>query len=254
MNRNRLYDIYARMERIIAPKLKYSQYLYEETLQAALQPGAVWLDLGCGHHVLPLWRGQEEESLVRKAGKVVGLDYDWPSLQKHRSIRNRVRGDISLLPFPDETFNLVTANMVVEHLEKPAIQFREVLRVLKPGGVFIFHTPNALGYTTVAARMVPGFLKGGLIRILDGRPSEDVFKTHYMANRGPQIEQLAREVGFSIAKIRFIVSSAKFAVIAPLAFFELFLIRALMTNPLERARTNLIVSLAKPAAPNPIDS
>ena len=246
MDRKIFYDIYAKLQRVIAPTLKYSQYLYEERLREVLQPSAAWLDLGCGHRVLPLWREAEERALVQKAGIVIGLDYDWPSLLKHRSIRNRVRGDISSLPFPNETFDLVSANMVVEHLEKPAIQFREVFRVLKPGGIFIFHTPNAFGYTTIAARMIPEFLKGGLIRILDGRPSSDVFKTHYKANTESQIVELARQIGFDGVRIRFIVSAAKFAVVPPLAFFELFFIRALMTHPLRKARTNLIVTLAKP--------
>ncbi len=249
MKRERLYAIYAKIERRITPGLRYSQYFYEDALRDSIRESSSWLDLGCGHRVLPVWREKEEQSLVRTAGFVVALDCDWPSLLKHRSIQNRVCGDISHLPFRDNTFDVVSANMVVEHLEKPEVQFREIHRVLKPGGIFIFHTPNASGYTTVAARMVPEFAKVGLIRVLDGRPARDVFKTHYRANTESQIRRVAQKSGLDVVKIRFIASSAKFAVIVPLAFLELFWIRLLLTDTFRRLRTNLIVLLQKPSAP-----
>jgi ubiquinone/menaquinone biosynthesis C-methylase UbiE len=249
MNREPLYEIYAKIERRIIPGLRYSQYLYEDALRDSLRPNSSWLDLGCGHRVLPVWREKEEQSLVRVVQRAVGLDYDWPSLLKHRSIQMRVRGDISHLPFSDNSFDVVTANMVVEHLEEPAAQFREIRRVLKPTGMFIFHTPNANGYTTVAARMVPEFMKSGLIQMLDGRPAEDVFETHYRANTASQIRKLANENGLDVVKIRFIATTAKFAVIAPIAFLELLWIRLLLTRAFRPLRTNLIVTLRKPFAP-----
>jgi ubiquinone/menaquinone biosynthesis C-methylase UbiE len=246
MNRSAFYRIYGKIERQIAPQLKYSQDLYHKALCQNLRAGARWLDIGCGHHILPLWRGNEESKLVARAQIVVGFDYDWTSLLKHRSIDLKVRGDISALPFDNETFDFVTANMVVEHLEHPEIQFREIHRVLKPGGVFLFHTPNAYGYTTVLARIVPEAVKAQLIKLLDGRPPEDVFKTHYQANTESRISRIAQQTAFEVLNVGFIASSAKFAVIAPLACFELVWIRLLLTRPLRRLRTNLIVTLSKP--------
>src|SRR4030095_86368 len=122
----------------------HSQTLYEKVLHSHVTPETKWLDLGCGHHVLPVWREEEERRLVAGCGMLVGMDYDLPSLKKHRSISLRVRGNINRLPFPDSFFDLVTANMVVEHLADPVEQFCEINRVLKPGGRFLFHTPNTL--------------------------------------------------------------------------------------------------------------
>ncbi len=101
-----------------------------------------WLDIGCGHHILPPWQAKQEQELVAKCSKITGIDAEVNSLVKHRSITRIVAGNISKLPFRDSTFNLVTANMVIEHLDDPESQFREILRVLKPGGTFILHTPN----------------------------------------------------------------------------------------------------------------
>lgn len=178
-----LYKIYWSVERIIAPRLKYSQYLYTNVLESHLSPNIKWLDLGCGHQILSLWRSQREKHLVGNCKMlVVGLDYDLHSLKKHKTIVLRVRGDISKLPFKASAFDLVTSNMVVEHLDSPEIQFKEINRILKPGGTFLFHTPNALSYTTIMSRLVPKKLKDKLVYILEGRKEEDVFDTYYRAN------------------------------------------------------------------------
>lgn len=245
MNRSRLYQTYDRIQRLIVPGLRYSQEFYEERLREVLSRNTWWLDIGCGHQVLPPWREQQEKSLVQEAEFVVGFDYDWASLLKHRSIHLRVRGKISALSFKDESFDLVTANMVVEHLAEPELQFREIHRILRPGGLFLFHTPNAYGYTTLFARLIPEFMKGRLIQLLDGRGGEDVFKTYYRANTESQIRRLAQQTGFEIDKLRLVASSAKFAVIAPLAFFELFWIRLLLRPEFRPLRTNLVVTLEK---------
>jgi len=233
------------MERLIVPKLQYSQSVYEEVLGAAIKEEIRWLDLGCGHQVLPPWRFEQERKLIGRAGTVVGLDADWPSIEKHRSIRLRLVGGISMLPFRASTFDLVTANMVVEHLDNPELQFREVQRVLKPGGIFVFHTPNARGYPTLLARLLPESLKKSLIRVLQSRRGDDVFRTYYRANTEADISRLAGITGFDSPEIRLIVSSAELAVIPPFALLELLWIRVLLTKTFRRLRTNLIVILEK---------
>lgn len=45
------------------------------------------------------------------------------------------------LPFPDETFDLVIANQVFEHIAEPSSALREIHRVLKKGGSFVAAFP-----------------------------------------------------------------------------------------------------------------
>lgn len=46
------------------------------------------------------------------------------------------------LPFDDDSLDLVVSIETVEHLENPMHFEREVARILKPGGIFIFSMPN----------------------------------------------------------------------------------------------------------------
>ncbi len=242
-------NFYGGARRLIAPGLQYSQNLYEDVLKEYVIEGTEWLDLGCGHQILPGWRAEAEKRLVEKCRMVVGVDYSLGSLKNHENISLRIRGDITKLPFRDNSFGLVTANMVVEHLDDPATQFQEINRILKPGGIFIFHTPNNLGHATIMARMVPGALKDKLAYILDGRKEEDVFETHYKANTRKEIDDVARRTGFEVLKTKMLVSDAIFAIIPPLAVLELIWIRALMTEPLKRFRTTIISILKKQSEP-----
>jgi SAM-dependent methyltransferase len=243
-----LYRAYRSMQRRIAPRLRYSQCLYEEALQRHVGRDTKWLDLGCGHQVLPRWRSVEEKRLVETCKKVVGVDFDLPSLKNHRHISLRARVDIARLPLKESAFDLVTANMVVEHLSDPDVQFREVWRVLEPDGLFIFHTPNALGYVAMLARMVPDTIKRKLVRLLDGRPAEDVFPAFYRANTRGRITRLARAVGFEVEDLKMVASDAVFEIIPPLAAIELLWLRILLTKPFRALRPAIIAVMRKTRA------
>ena len=244
--RDRQLQTYWTLRSVLAPTLRFCQYVYEDVLFENVKPDSRWLDLGCGHHVLPTWRATAERRLVGNCGLIVGLDYDFLSLRRHPTVSCRVRGDVTRLPFADRSFDLVTANMVVEHLDQPADQFREVHRVLRPGGRFIFHTPNAHSYFVAMRRLTPPKLKDGLVRLLDGRAPEDVFPVRYKANSRGKIDRYARLTGFNVLKTKMVASDAIFAVIPPLAALELLWIRILMTKPMRAFRTNIIAILERP--------
>lgn len=244
--RKTLYDIYWSAERLIVPRLKNCQVVYEEVLQSYVNPEVAWLDLGCGHNILRVWRSEGERNLVRSCRRVVGLDADLDSLRRHQSIRSRVVGDIGRLPFSEGEFNLATANMVVEHLDEPARQFTEVNRVLARGGLFVFHTPNLRGYSTVMARLLPDRIKPGLATLIEGRAGHDVFKTHYRANTVEAIQKVAKVSGFEVMQVKLIATTAGLAAVPPLFLPELVWIRLLLTEKLAHLRPNLIAILRKP--------
>ena len=81
MDRRYLETINWKLRATVAPGLTYSQDRYESTLNANCMTNLRWLDLGCGHQILPSWRKKQEESLLAEAGLVVGIDYDFYSLR-----------------------------------------------------------------------------------------------------------------------------------------------------------------------------
>jgi len=235
-----------KLQHWITPGLRYSQASFEDKLRQYLPKSQRWLDLGCGHRLLSEWRHEAEEQLVASVPLAVGIDADFDAIRRHRTLTTLCLGDISKLPFASQSFDLVTANMVVEHLNDPSTQFAEVARILSPGGRFVFHTPNAQSYIIGAARLMPEPLKKTLARVLEGRVAEDVYPTHYLANRGPAIERIAAASGFDVEQIDFVASAPVFGVIPPLAAIELLWIRQLQRrSSLAKYRTTLICVLRK---------
>lgn len=231
------------LERFLTPGLQYSQQSYEAELQSAVTEETDWLDLGCGHQVLPDWRSREERALLGRCRSIVGIDYDLPSLRAHPYLSNRIKGDASALPLRARSFDLVTANMVVEHLTDPVQQFIEVARVLKPGGRFLFHTMNVSGYYVVLSRHLPQKMKNRMAWILQRRAEKDVFPTHYRVNSKKRIQEVAAASGLQVETIRLIESTPQMRICPPLVLVELLWIRFIRHPRMEGLRTNLIAIL-----------
>jgi len=112
------------------------------------------LDVGCGD-------GEQLKQYVRDDTFGCGLDID---LDKIKSINNNnsncfVCSDAQNLPFKDETFDLVTATEVIEHLPDHNRFLGEVHRVLKPNGFLFLSTPNQLQISALIMKIVE-FIKG----------------------------------------------------------------------------------------------
>jgi ubiquinone/menaquinone biosynthesis C-methylase UbiE len=242
-----LYRLYWRIEQVIAPGLRYSQDSYEDALSELINSHTVWLDIGCGHHVLPEWRANAERELVSRASYVAGIDLDSASIAKHRTITFTWVGSVDCLPFPDNSFNLITANMVVEHFAAPCRAFAEIRRTLAPGGVFLFHTPNVNVYPALVNKHLPNGLKKIAAKVLEGRESEDVYPAYYRCNSERTIIETADRSGLDVKQIRHIPTTATFGRILPIAALELLWIRTTMRESLAHYRSNILGYLCKAA-------
>lgn len=100
------------------------------------------LDVGCG-------TGNMINNLVDVCHKVTGLDIsrDMLSVALSNHLEERddvhlVRGRAANIPFPDDTFDIVTAYSFLHHLPSFSGPISEMARVLKPKGVlYIDHEP-----------------------------------------------------------------------------------------------------------------
>ncbi|HLG80765.1 MAG TPA: class I SAM-dependent methyltransferase [Bradyrhizobium sp.] len=98
--------------------------------------GRTVLEIGCG-------TGLNTEHLAQFASHVVGLDFSQGMLAVARQRLQGIpvdlrRHDLSIpLPLADASLDLVLESLVLEHIENLASLFREVARVLKPGGLLL---------------------------------------------------------------------------------------------------------------------
>ncbi len=93
------------------------------------------LDVGCG-------TGANLEMLSR-FGVPEGVDVSADALAfcRARGLTNLIEGAAEDLPYPDQTFDLVTGLDLVEHLDSDLAGLREMHRVLRPGGRVLLFVP-----------------------------------------------------------------------------------------------------------------
>ena len=87
------------------------------TVRDHLPPGGRLLDVGCGSADLPAFL------LSRLPGppRAVGLDVKVAHLQAAPRGLRRVVGDVRRLPFPDRSFDVVTASLFLHHFDAPEL-------------------------------------------------------------------------------------------------------------------------------------
>lgn len=105
--------------------------------------GARVLDLGCGIgltlgilvQVFPKTIGCEVEEGITKAAK------EFSKNNFNKKVRVVTYNGVKI-PFPDNSFDIVTSIEVIEHTDKPEVMLKEIRRVLKPDGILHITTAN----------------------------------------------------------------------------------------------------------------
>lgn len=134
------------------------------------------LDLGAGG-------GRHAFEAFRRGAHVVALDYNGVELPDVRSLFAAMRGsgdcppgttaavargDACCLPFPDESFDRIIASEVFEHVPDDRAAYRELARILRPGGTMALtvpsHVPERICWALSDEYHAP-FVAGGHVRI-----------------------------------------------------------------------------------------
>lgn len=147
----------------------------KETVKALIEhlppvQGRLCLELGCG-------TGLTSHFLRQQGGTWVSADFERDHVRSARLlVEDRVLqiGERSV-PFRDASFDVVAAINFLEHIEDDETFFAEMVRVLKPGGDFLFMAPKGEhGRPGFALKRVLGFTadQEGFGHARDGYPPE----------------------------------------------------------------------------------
>lgn len=163
------------------------------------------LDIGCGQGIGRSIKLQEE--IAAKAGEYWGLEPDESVKAPEGLFHNYQHALMETAILPQNYFDLVYSSMVMEHVEHPEPFLAAVNRCLKPGGVYLFLTPNERS-------LVPKITKWCRILKLDElalrvvRPSEAIDEYHYPVqfrfNSPKVIDKFATRMGFNSPEYAFV--------------------------------------------------
>ena len=109
-----------------------------------------WLDVGCGYGYLV--KEAREFSVGGMSIQSFGVDISKYAISKSDAKQWLTRGDTCNLPFKDETFDVVSAFHIVEHLPRPIDALKEYYRVLNVNGLLIMITPVSYTHLTLPTK------------------------------------------------------------------------------------------------------
>jgi SAM-dependent methyltransferase len=115
-----------------------------------LKSGASLLDIGCGPGTITA-----ELATLVTPGRVTALEVTADALDLARAeIAGRgldtvgfAVGDVHALDFPDDSFDVVHAHQVLQHVGDPVTALREMRRVTKPGGIVAVRDSDYAAFT-----------------------------------------------------------------------------------------------------------
>jgi len=204
-----------------------------------------------GGRILEIGAGPANKTSEFLSGFVhlVGVDVS-EELRRNAALVVRCLSDAARLPFREGSFDGCVSNYVIEHLREPEKHLREVARVLRPGGVYCFRTPNLWHYVTLSSRLLPYRLHlewANWLRDLDG--AHDPYPVYYRMNTARAILRAAGAAGLAPVEIEQIEAEPYYGRRHAALFYPMMLYERLVnaSRRLAPLRMNLLAALAKTA-------
>jgi SAM-dependent methyltransferase len=170
--------------------------IFEREVDDRLRPDHVLLDAGCGRTapILGKYRGRARRLI---GVDLVDFDPTIQGLELHHS-------DLGALPLESGSVDVIMARSVMEHVTDPASVYREMYRVLKPGGHVVFLTANLWDYASLIAAVVPNRFHPWIVSKTEGRAEHDVFPVAYRTNTRGAVDRWSAGAGFEVLSFRYL--------------------------------------------------
>ena len=197
---------------------------YAAVLSKLVEEGCSWADVGCGRRILGR-RDELAKMLATRAGYVLGIDPD-DNIADNELITEAYQGPVEACP-TKRTFDLVTLNMVAEHIADPQKAINRIASLTKPDGLVLLFTPNKWSPMSIFAKLTPLWVHHYFKRILWNTEERDTFPVQYKLNTRMDLARHFEGAGFKEVFFRYLDDCRTFNKFRVLNFVELVIWRAL---------------------------
>lgn len=214
---------------------------FHQLCSAVIPLGGEILEIGSGP-------SNPTSDYLSSLGQLQGIDMD-PDIRTNDALRAAHVLTDDGYPFPDNTFDACVSNYVIEHVADPRQHLREVMRVLKPNGVYVFRAPNRFYYVSVVSHLTPYWFHKLVANRLRNLPadSHDPYPTQYKFNTRNKIVRYAKEMDFLVDQIRLIEKEPMYGLSSRFLFFGFMAYERLVNkfDFLSGLRANILAVLRK---------
>lgn len=180
---------------------------------AEITPGATVLDVACGTGVVT----RTIADRLGGTGSVIGLDLNEAMLTVARRVRPDIewkQGDAAALPFPDESFDVVTCQMALMFFPDRAQALREMGRVAREGGTVAIVVPASLDAQPVWGPFVEAAARHA------GPEAVSLLSTYWSCGDLDELKELFAAAGLHVTTTETRLGTAKFPSIDALVATE----------------------------------
>ena len=225
------------------PRFEGGTLPFYRLCRESIAPGSRILEIGAGPT-------NNCSRTLSEIGQVTGVDID-PDVRSNKYLLQAVVYDGGKMPFEDATFDACASNFVLEHVEHPLDHFREVARVLRPGGVYCVRTPNLFHYVSMTAHLLPHSIHLMLANRLRGlgNDAHDPYPTWFRSNTRSKLRKLCRMAGLGEPQIIMLEPEPSYGRAHPILFYTFMAYERVVNSSrmLQGMRITILFSARKPA-------
>lgn len=230
-------------------KLWYPEYqdewdgrCFRDRILRYITPSTHMLDIGAG-------RGATSHMQFKGlVAEVIGTDIDEAVTGNSHVDRAIHTPDGTLRGVEDGSCDVAVSKHVLEHVSDPVAFFREISRVLKPGGIFLALTPNGSHYVPIIARITPLWFHR-FFNKLRGRETVDTFPTLYRANSQRALKRWAAASGLELISVEFQEGRPEYLRMSPITYFLGMIYERVVNGlALNALKCVIYVTMRKPGA------
>ncbi len=167
--------------------------------------GGAVLDIGCGGGI---GRNNQFQQAIKAASSTFwGLEPDRSIVPEPGLFDEFQYATMESSDLPDASIDIAYSSMVMEHVEKPIEFLSTLARALKPGGVYLFVTPNARSFVPGMTKLMHRIGADELtLRLV--RRKQQIDEYHYpvqfRCNTPGEISRIAEQTGYNEPQFAFV--------------------------------------------------